>query len=89
MRTASQIALLIVGGGALGFGIAAATDAGAACRDARARGDAAAAAAACMQRGGGLFVFAGHNFGGTRLAAMARVVRGGFGRSGLHFGFGS
>lgn len=89
MRTASQIALLIVGGGSLGFGIAAAIDAGGACRDARARGDAAAAAAACGPRGGSGGVWFTRDFGGGRLATVERVVRGGFGRAGLHFGFGS
>ena len=43
MRTASQIALVLIGGGALGYGVAASMDTERACREARARGDMAEA----------------------------------------------
>ena len=85
MRTASQIALVLIGGGALGYGVAASMDPGQACREARARGDPNAASICSTS-----WYSHGHWYSSTRswhLASAARVVRGGFGQAGLHFGF--
>ena len=85
MRTASQIALVLIGGGALGYGVAASMDIDRACREARARGDPNAASICSTS-----WSSHGHWYGGTgswRLASLERVVRGGFGHAGLHFGF--
>jgi hypothetical protein len=97
MRTATQLVLVLMGGGALTAGTAVSMESWRACRDARARND-PRVAEYCGSASGGY----GHGgfwhspwFGsgsatstegfapaGTRAAA----VRGGFGFAGLHFG---
>jgi hypothetical protein len=98
MRAATQLALVLMGGGALTGGVAASMESGRACREARAAHD-PRAETICRRHGG--FVHAWHSgsggwFGsgrwgtasgaaGAPTAGARAVSRGGFGLFGLHF----
>lgn len=91
MRAATQLVLVLMGGGALTAGTAASMEAGRTCRDARARAD-PQAEAICRSSGfHGFHGYTGGWFGanrwatGTPATGVGAVSRGGFGLFGLHF----
>ncbi len=94
MRVAAQIALVLMGGGALATGVQLTSNGGPACRSARAQGDPNANAICGASSTG----YSGHGGGwwgrtagaastsSTSTSGWRSVMRGGFGWSGLHFG---
>jgi hypothetical protein len=92
MRTATQLVLVLMGGGALTAGAAVSMEPGRACREARARND-PQTEAICRANSGYLHTWHSHYgshvwFGSTQSTATTSsrsVSRGGFGLFGMHF----